>query len=104
MTDFRDDLAALAADLEHLDSVEMAWSANSFGDRVLFVELPDDGAVPDDVSAMIADAGLVGVNEAYDISTEAGASSAGPVGDRHEHRFVDPDDSQWLGNRVGDCE
>ena len=102
MTGCRAELDELAADVEGQEGVVAAWAAKSFTDQVLFVEVPDGHDVPDAVIDRLAAHGLAGANEAYGIASGDDSSSAGPVGDRHQHRFVDPEASDWLAGRPGD--
>ncbi|MFB6137217.1 MAG: hypothetical protein ABEJ42_02605 [Halobacteriaceae archaeon] len=100
MTDRREALESLAADLRERDDVADAFVAKSFTDHLLVLDVHGE-AVPADVRDRLAERDLRGVGEVYgDGEAEDGAaggagapsapaSTAGAVGDATRHQFVD---------------
>jgi len=86
--DRRETLEALAETLADREAVTRAWVANSFENRLLFVEVAREEGLPTDVRERIEAHGLRGANDAYGI--EGGEDSfMGAVGDGDQHCFLD---------------
>ncbi|WP_436927041.1 hypothetical protein [Halosimplex amylolyticum] len=82
-------LTALADRLRDRESVTDAWTAKSFTDRLFVVEVPESGALPDDVRATLHDHDLREANEVYDVDGADDADYAGELADGRRYRFVD---------------
>ena len=86
--DRRETLEALAETLADRETVAGAWVANSFENRLLFVEVAPGERLPADVRKRIEAHGLRGANDAYGI--EGGEDSfMGSVGNGDQHCFLD---------------
>lgn len=82
------DIQSLLEWVESHDAVRDVWTAKSFTDRLLVVDVDPDADLPPAVAQRLADNGFRGANDVYDVPVAAG-SSAGRVPDAHRHQFVD---------------
>jgi hypothetical protein len=64
-----------------------AWTAKSFTDRLLVVDVREDETLPTDVGPLLADHGFRGANEVYETSERGSFLGDVPTGTRHQ--FVD---------------
>jgi hypothetical protein len=81
-------LQRLTEELAGTDDVADAWTAKSFTDRLLVVEVDAGRDLPDRVRRRLREHDLVGYNEVHDVSAPD-PSFSGDVDDRRRHRFVD---------------
>jgi hypothetical protein len=88
MTDRQAELRSLAGELRERDIVADAFLAKSFTDRLLIIDLQQDGALPTDIVTTLRTHDLVGANEVYSQS-DRDVSFAGSVGGTTRHQFVD---------------
>ena len=88
MADRDAELEAVVDRLHAHETVEDAWIAKSFTDRLVVVDLGSTETFPDDLRETLADHDLYGSNEVYGIDGDDG-SSAGHVGRGDRHQFVD---------------
>ena len=84
MTERGDRLRDLADRVADRDDVTDAWTAKSFTDRLLVVEVRPDAALPASVRTRLHDHGFREANEVYDVDAVAGR-----LADGRRYRFVD---------------
>ncbi|MFB6131288.1 MAG: hypothetical protein ABEJ28_10755 [Salinigranum sp.] len=88
MADRESELRSVAATVREYDVVEAAFTAKSFTDRLLIVDLRRGGRVPDEVREFLAERGLRGANDVYGSDADD-PSLSGDVGAGTRHQFVD---------------
>jgi len=88
MTERGDRLRDLADRVADRDDVTDAWTAKSFTDRLLVVEVRPDAALPASVRIRLHDHGFREANEVYDVDA-VDADFAGRLADGRRYRFVD---------------
>jgi len=88
MTDRTRTLQELAERIRAYEPVEDAWLAKSFTDQLLVVDVSSDERLPPEIETLVADHGLVGVNDVYGTHS-AETSFMGAVGGADRHQFVD---------------
>jgi hypothetical protein len=81
-------LTDLAREIAAEENVTDAWTAKSFTDRLLVVEVPSDGDLPGAVRDRLHVSGLREANEVYDVDAPD-ADFAGHLDDCRRYRFVD---------------
>ncbi|WP_226010228.1 hypothetical protein [Halomicrobium salinisoli] len=89
MTDRAAELSALADRIAAREDVRDAWTAKSFTDRILVVEVPPDAELPADVERALREHDCRGADEAYDLDGAESAAFAGDLDDGRRYRFVD---------------
>jgi hypothetical protein len=87
-SDRKSTLEDLATALESRRAVAGAWTAKSFTDRLLVVELADDRPLPEPVAAAIEAHNLAPYNKYHDVPAPDMAG-AGAVDGARRYRFVD---------------
>ena len=70
------------------DGVLDAWTAKSFTDRLVVVDVRADGEFPDEITRRLRENGLSGYNEVYEGDAER-PSFAGSLADCDRYQFVD---------------
>ena len=89
MTDRETELHRLAAELRDHETIDDAFLAKSFTDRLLVVDLnAADRTVPDELVSLLEAHGCRGANEVYGRDGET-RSSTGAFGGATRHQFVD---------------
>ncbi|QIO23462.1 hypothetical protein [Haloarcula sp. JP-L23] len=89
MSDRDETARSLAADIAARPDVADAWTAKSFTDRLLVVELPAECDLPESTVETLRDRGFVGAEEVYDVDGADDAAFAGRLTDARRYRFVD---------------
>lgn len=89
MTERETELATLVEDVADHDGVRDAWTATSFTDRLVVVEVPPDASLPAAVEDLLRENGCRGADEVYDVGSTGDASFAGDLDDGRRYRFVD---------------
>jgi len=88
MTDRADRLRQLAAEISDHSTVDDAFLAKSFTDRLLVVDVSRGADVPESVMTRLAEHDLYGAADVYG-TDDTTHSHAGDVGDSTRHHFVD---------------
>lgn len=73
--------------LREREAIADAWTAKSFTDLLLIVDVREGETLPGDVETMLAEQGFRGANEVYDTSERGSFVGDVPTGTRHQ--FVD---------------
>ncbi|WP_276272792.1 hypothetical protein [Haloarcula litorea] len=89
MSDRHGTLRTLADTLSQCEGVADAWTAKSFTDLLVVVEVPPEADLPDAVRSRLRDHGLRGADEVYDTPGAEDAAFAGSLDDGRRYRFVD---------------
>lgn len=89
MTDRAAELSALAERIAGREDVRDAWTAKSFTDRIVVVEVPPGSDLPADVERALRERGCRGADEVYDVDGAESAAFAGELDDGRRYRFVD---------------
>ncbi len=89
MTDRAAELSALAERIAARGDVRDAWTAKSFTDRIIVVEVPPDAALPDEVERALRERDCRGADEVYGVDGAESAAFAGDLDDGRRYRFVD---------------
>ena len=87
MTDRESELRDVIAEIRAHEAVVDAFLAKSFTDRLVIVDVGDDGAMPADVTDRLAASDLRAADEVYG-EGERG-SFVGDIADATRHHFVD---------------
>jgi hypothetical protein len=87
MTEREAELRQLTAELRDHGTIEDAFLAKSFTDRLVIIDVGDGADVPADVSDRLAELDLQAAESVY--GDDAGSSFAGTIGDATRHHFVD---------------
>lgn len=88
MSDRREQLRALAAEIVERDDIADAYTAKSFTDRLFVIEVPADEPLPESVTDRLADHDVRPASEVYDDGERPQVPFAGAEG-HDQYRFVD---------------
>jgi len=86
MGDRETELRQLTAELREHESVDDAFLAKSFTDRLVILDIVDSDGVPEDIADCLEDHDLRGADAVYG---NEGSSFAGNIGESTRHHFVD---------------
>jgi hypothetical protein len=89
MGDCATELRALAEEIAEHDVGQAAWTAKSFTDRIVVVEVPPDERLPGSIERTLAAHDCLGADEVYDMEGVDGPEFAGNLSDGRRCRFVD---------------
>lgn len=88
MSDRRERLQQVVADLREYDCIDDAFLAKSFTDQLLILDVEQGAAIPEPVLETLRANDLRGIESVYGEDSEA-HSVVGDVGDVTRHHFVD---------------
>lgn len=88
MSDRETELRRLTARLRDFESVDDAFLAKSFTDRLIVVDVSQDESLPDGAADLLDASDLRGVGEVYGDGDE-NPSLVGDIGASTRHHFVD---------------
>ena len=89
MTDRATELRDLAAEISQREDIQDAWTAKSFTDRILVVEVPPNEQLPNSIQRTLAAHDCLGADEVYEMTGVDGPDFAGNLADGRRYRFVD---------------
>jgi len=89
MTDRATELRDLAAEISQREDIQDAWTAKSFTDRILVVEVPPNEQLPNSIQRTLAAHDCLGADEVYEMEGVDGPDFAGKLPDGRRYRFVD---------------
>jgi hypothetical protein len=81
------EIASLVDEIEDSEVVTDAWTAKSFTDLLLVVDVREGEALPADLEQLLAEHGFRGANEVYGTTEQGSFVGSVPTGTRHQ--FVD---------------
>lgn len=81
------ELRQLVAEIEKHETVENAFLAKSFTDRLVILDVADSDRVPEEITIRLEEHDLRGADEVY--SDDKQGSFTGDIGNATRHHFVD---------------